>query len=77
MIGSKIPRKQFLLLLTDGQPNESPKGGEVNALKEYLDKHCRGKEHVQINTYGFGYNLNSAMLLDLAMLGMDVEKEVI
>jgi hypothetical protein len=64
-----VPRKQFLLLLTDGQPNESPKGGEANALKHFLEQRNLQQEHVQINTYGFGYNLNSAMLLDLATLG--------
>jgi len=55
------------LLLTDGQPTDSPLGGEDSALKEYFDTNPKFK--CQINTYGFGYSLNSKLLLNLAVLG--------
>ena len=51
-----------VLLLTDGQPNRSPPRGEVYELKKALD----GRDDIVVNTFGFGYNLNTALLLNLA-----------
>lgn len=47
-----IPRKRFLLLLTDGQPVQSPPNGEHDALQKYFEKYPDFK--CQVNTFGFG-----------------------
>ena len=51
-----------IFLLTDGQPNVRPNRGEVFELKKALD----GRDDITLNTYGFGYNLDSQLLFDLA-----------
>ena len=51
-----------IFLLTDGQPNIRPNRGEVFELKKTLD----GRDDITLNTYGFGYNLDSQLLFDLA-----------
>ena len=50
--------------MTDGQPNVVPPEGHTQALRAYQDKHP--DLHFQINTFGFGYNLDSELLLALA-----------
>jgi len=62
-----IPRKKFLLLLTDGQPVSTPKDGEDGALKSYFKKYPDFK--CQVNTFGFGYALKSILLLNIAKVG--------
>jgi len=64
---NKVPRRKFVLLLTDGQPNISPKEGEANAFKKYLLSHPQ--HNVQVNTFGFGYKLKSDMLVELSDVG--------
>ena len=49
------------MLFTDGQPNRSPPGGEIEALKR-LNTKC------PIHTFGFGYNLNSHLLYEMAKI---------
>ena len=56
-----------VLLLTDGQPNLSPPRGENHSLKQKLDEFPDLK--VSINTFGFGYNLDSNLLNDLSKTG--------
>lgn len=51
-----------IFLLTDGQPNYRPPRGEVAMLKNAMDSH----DNVVVNTYGFGYNLDSKLLVELA-----------
>jgi len=58
-----------LFLLTDGEPTDHP-GGKIDgygpALKSYIETHglpCT------IDTFGFGYSLNSALLNLLASIG--------
>eukprot|EP00746_Dinoflagellata_sp_MGD_P138916 gnl/MRDRNA2_/MRDRNA2_72470_c0_seq1.p1 gnl/MRDRNA2_/MRDRNA2_72470_c0~~gnl/MRDRNA2_/MRDRNA2_72470_c0_seq1.p1 ORF type:complete len:1023 (-),score=174.32 gnl/MRDRNA2_/MRDRNA2_72470_c0_seq1:198-3188(-) len=58
-------RKRTLFLLTDGQPNISPPKGHLAELRKYKDGHVDFK--FQMNTFGFGYSLDSALLLDLAV----------
>ena len=54
-------RNPAIMLFTDGQPNRSPPGGEVFALKQLKTK-C------PIHTFGFGYNLNSGLLYEMAQV---------
>ncbi len=58
----QLPRGGTVFLLTDGQPNRSPPRGEVHELKKALD----GRDDIVVNTFGFGYNLDTALLLNLA-----------
>lgn len=51
-----------IFLLTDGQPNYRPPRGEVTMLKNAMD----GCDNIVVNTYGFGYNLDSKLLVELA-----------
>jgi len=44
------------MIFTDGQPNVEPPRGHIPMLKKYLDEN---KLNCSINTFGFGYNLNS------------------
>lgn len=56
-----------ILLLTDGLPNIHPPRGEVPSLCRYLKKHP--DFHCHINTFGFGYNVDSNLLNQLALEG--------
>jgi len=60
-------RMKSLLLLTDGVPNRLPERGHVEELRIYKDKHPGF--NVQINTFGFGYTLDSDLLLSIAQEG--------
>ncbi|KAI9143422.1 hint-domain-containing protein [Paraphysoderma sedebokerense] len=50
-------------VFTDGQPNVHPPRGELAALKLHLDSQ---NFRCQVNTFGFGYSLDSRMLWSLA-----------
>lgn len=57
-------RIPVVILLTDGMPSASPPDGEVGALRTYLGKdRARAAKLV---TIGFGYDVNSKLLADLA-----------
>ena len=58
----QLPQGGVIFLLTDGQPNMRPPRGEVAMLKSKLD----GRDDIVLNTYGFGYNLDSELLFELA-----------
>ena len=58
----QLPNGGTIFLLTDGQPNYRPPRGEVAMLKNAMDSH----DNVVVNTYGFGYNLDSKLLVQLA-----------
>ncbi|CAE8597663.1 unnamed protein product [Polarella glacialis] len=60
-------RQQAVLLLTDGQPNVVPPRGHLAELRDYRDSHPGFS--FQLNTFGFGYNLDSDLLLQLASEG--------
>jgi hypothetical protein len=60
-------RQGSLLLLTDGLPNISPPRGHIAELRDYKEKHP--DLALQISTFGFGYSLDSELLLDLAVEG--------
>lgn len=55
-----------VFLLTDGQPNIHPPSGIEAALLEYNEKN---PNNTVINTYGFGYNLDSKLLQKIARVG--------
>jgi hypothetical protein len=61
------PRRCFILLLTDGQPTTSPPDGENIALRSYFEAHAGF--NCSVSTFGFGYELKSKMLLDVAREG--------
>ena len=56
------------LLLTDGVPNVEPAGGHLAALEGYR-RTAGGKLPCTLHTFGFGYDLNSQLLDDLARAG--------
>jgi len=60
-------RKSTVLLLTDGVPNNVPSGGHHAVLQNYITSHPEFS--FQISTFGFGYKLDSELLLDIATLG--------
>eukprot|EP00931_Biecheleriopsis_adriatica_P064704 TRINITY_DN39432_c0_g1_i1.p1 TRINITY_DN39432_c0_g1~~TRINITY_DN39432_c0_g1_i1.p1 ORF type:complete len:507 (+),score=101.38 TRINITY_DN39432_c0_g1_i1:32-1552(+) len=59
--------QKSILLLTDGLPTISPPFGHLRELKSF--KESAPDFQFQINTFGFGYSLDSEMLLELAMEG--------
>jgi len=58
----QLPLGGTIFLLTDGQPNCRPPRGELCMLNNA----CDGRDDIVVNTYGFGYNLDSKLLVDLA-----------
>jgi len=57
-----------VLLLTDGVPNMEPAGGHINALSIYRSNHG-SKLPATLNTFGFGKDLDSKLLHELACEG--------
>lgn len=51
-------------LLTDGCPNVIPPKGHLRMLREYMDK--RPQFDAVLHTFGFGYQLDSELLYELA-----------
>ena len=56
-------RRKVILLLTDGEPTVGPASYQ-RELRNYMDEHP--KFSFQMNTFGFGYTLDSELLLELA-----------
>ena len=67
MIDSRDDKKRnaAVILFTDGVPNISPPRGEQDSIKKILRQK---KLSCPIHTFGFGYNLNSELLYDIAKL---------
>eukprot|EP00005_Dracoamoeba_jomungandri_P008445 CAMPEP_0174262642 /NCGR_PEP_ID=MMETSP0439-20130205/14309_1 /TAXON_ID=0 /ORGANISM="Stereomyxa ramosa, Strain Chinc5" /LENGTH=592 /DNA_ID=CAMNT_0015347469 /DNA_START=183 /DNA_END=1961 /DNA_ORIENTATION=+ len=63
---ARADRNATIMLLTDGQPNVDPPGGTIHCLQQLLHKQGR---HGTVNTFGFGYSLNSQQLADIAKEG--------
>ncbi|KAG8845279.1 hypothetical protein FRB96_002568 [Tulasnella sp. 330] len=61
-------RLSSIFLLTDGLPTIAPPRGHIPMLKSYLNTHNLAGR-VAINTFGFGYRLDSRLLHSLATLG--------
>lgn len=60
-------RQRSIIVLTDGQPNLMPHKGYIQELQDYRESHPGFG--FQLNTFGFGYNLDSELLLNLAVEG--------
>ncbi len=61
------PTMSNVFLLTDGVPNIVPPRGHIPMLQRFLDENP--SLSFTINTFGFGYSLDSELLLDLARVG--------
>lgn len=57
-----------VMLLTDGVPNVEPSGGHITALRAYRSNHD-SKLPGTLNTFGFGKDLDSKLLHELACEG--------
>ena len=62
-------RANSLFLLTDGMPNINPPRGIEFMMKTYMDEHDIS---CTVNTFGFGYELDSALLNNLAIQGKGI-----
>ena len=56
-------KNKGILLLTDGVPNVEPPRGHETMLQRYFDSN---DFRCMISCYGFGYNLNSELLLNIS-----------
>ena len=56
-----------LLVLTDGQPNIVPPKGHLQELRKYFS--ANPTFTCQLETFGFGYSVDSKLLLELAQEG--------
>jgi hypothetical protein len=55
-----------ILMMTDGEPSNSPGVGEIQALKDYRKQN---NNNCPIHTIGIGYDVKSKLLLDLTENG--------
>jgi hypothetical protein len=61
-------RPSTLFILTDGMPNVIPPRGHTAMLKAYLDS-LDSSHTFSVSTFGFGYSLESKLLLEIAQVG--------
>ena len=62
-------RLSSIFLLTDGVPNVNPPRGHLPMLKLFLESQDPSKVNFTINTAGFGYELDSSLLYEIACVG--------
>lgn len=60
-----------IYLLTDGEPTINPPGPIVSTIQTALRRKCPNRVPV-INTFGYGYKLDSPMLYDIAKSGKGI-----
>ncbi|EPS40220.1 hypothetical protein H072_6003 [Dactylellina haptotyla CBS 200.50] len=60
-------RLASLFILTDGQPNVNPPRGHIPMLQQWLESHPDTR--FAINGFGFGYDLDSTLMSDIARTG--------
>mmetsp|Transcript_20870 Transcript_20870/g.30901 ORF Transcript_20870/g.30901 Transcript_20870/m.30901 type:complete len:724 (+) Transcript_20870:59-2230(+) len=58
-----------IIVLTDGVPNIHPPRGELETLIRYKSKERFANMKASISTFGFGYQLKSLLLRDIAQQG--------
>lgn len=61
-----VTRSRTIFLFTDGQPNISPPRGELQTMKNYLDTEANRMFPFVLHTFGFGYEMNSELLCQIA-----------
>jgi len=61
-------KNRSILLLTDGDPNIEPPRGTIPMMKRFKEANG-GKYPGIVNTFAFGYNLNSVMMRGIAVEG--------
>ena len=66
--GSTFGNNAAMMLLTDGEPNIEPPRGHIPMLKRYCDANG-GRFPGIISTFGFGYQLDSVLLRQIAVHG--------
>jgi len=59
-------RPTAIFLLTDGCPDSIPDGGFAKFVNGLMDE-C--KKDIIVNTFGFGYSVNSQLLMEIAQAG--------
>lgn len=62
-------RMQHIMLFTDGMPNINPPRGIIPMLQRLKQKEADGLLPCTVNTFGFGYELDSSLLSQLAIEG--------
>lgn len=62
----------FILLFTDGESNTDPREGIMPAMRNYLKAVPEYYERFTIHTFGYGYSLNSALLLEISTAGAGI-----
>lgn len=65
-IGNNQNVNKFSLLLTDGEPNLNPPRG---ILEEFLNRNSKSPLISSLNTFGYGYGLDSDLLAKLSKYG--------
>jgi len=65
--GERLSKNTTIFLLTDGMPNIAPPRGHIETLGKYIED--VGDLPCAINTYGFGYSLDSELLESISRLG--------
>jgi len=61
-------RLKVVLLLTDGEPTVIPPRGHIPMLKDFIEDNETAQKYL-IFTFGFGYDLDSSLLNEIAKVG--------
>ena len=67
--GVPTGRAKCTMLLTDGCPNIAPARGNLPSLQRYIEQAGNGMLPCTLSAFGFGYQMDSELLQDLANAG--------